>query len=321
MKGRLYMSYQLIKEGVDKIKEINFWSAFLVKYDHKKHPDEYECFNLNFSTSELLYNTVVNMSNSYIAIVNKYDNNVLEYTGMNPKNVVDKISVDNVVMSNSWKSLLNHINCSDDETPLRQIKANAYVFKGTYTLDDLEKNIYLITCKNPIKTYNNKKGVVPTFLSRNNTVIEADEPLIHFNRSFDAIVYRNILYMINTNCERVFNMEYSHKIITNKCLSKLIEKNIIENFDTYKKYVMSGQTSKNFLTYNESIVEKLNQTEYKTILSEKLHIPYNKQTGQFDLSDSNHAKIFTKAICDKTKYNMFDNGICEVPISIPISFD
>lgn len=45
--------------------------------------------------------------------------------------------------------------------------------------------------------------------------------------------------------------------------------------------------------------------------------PYNKK---FDLSEPNNAKNFTLAICDKTKFNMFDDGVCEVSSSTPILF-
>lgn len=52
---------------------------------------------------------------------------------------------------------------------------------------------------------------------------------------------------------------------------------------------------------------------------DELKIPYDYTSKKFDLIDEKQADVFTKAICGKTKYNMFTDGVCEVPNSIPLN--
>lgn len=311
------MSYTLIEEGITKAKEIATWSSVLVEYNHSKHPNEYICYDMNFSSIDLLSKTITSMCDSFLSIVNKYDKKVMDYTGQNPKNVVDKLLTSNDVISKCWNSLIEHINNSDDTTEFKHIKANAYVFVGSYNLSDgTSENIYLITRKNPLLTY--KKGRTPIFTSQNNTIDKADEPLVQFSKSFDAIVYKNNIYMINNNCESIFNMEYTHKIICKNHLSELKTANIIADFENYSSFASAGQNPKKFITYDASIIEKLKQTKWRNKLAKDLKIPLDSTTNQFDLHEEINARKFTLAICGKTKLNMFDDGICEVHNSTPL---
>lgn len=312
------MSFNLIEQGLNKTKDVTSWSSFLIEYNHKAHPNEYVCYDMKFSTGKLLKDTISDMCATYLNVVNKYEKKVIDYTGYNPKNVVDKIGTDNVLIKDCWKSLIDHINVSDDTTSFKNIKATAYIFVGTYKTDSGEfKNLYLLTRKNPLYTYKKNRSAI--FTSQHNTISEADEPLVQFNKCFDALIYNNILYMINSNCESIFNMEYSHRKICQKCLSELEKSNIIEDITVYKNYATVGQVPKKFITYDSVIVNKLKLPKWQKQLSKDLKIPLNTKTNQFDLSNETNAKIFTLAICGKTKLNMFDDGICEVHSSTPLN--
>lgn len=312
------MSYDLIKGGLDKVNSIDSWSLALINYNHKSRPNEYTCYALNFETDDLLKQTINDMCINFLNIVEKYGKNVQEYTGFNSKNVVDKIETNHELISEAWKALIQSLNVCDDTTDLKDIKSNAFIFTGTYkNADDEQQNIYLLSRKNPILTY--KKGRVKIFSSsRHNTIQEIGEPLVQFGKCFDALIYKNVIYMINSNCESIFNMEYTHKVLCKKSLDILENAMIIDDFDAYKDFSLFGQTPKKFITFDASIVEKLKYEDNRKILVEELQIPFNSNTQKFDLSNQNHAQIFTKAICGKTKYNMFSYGVCEVPSSTPL---
>lgn len=164
-----------------------------------------------------------------------------------------------------------------------------------------------------------KKGRTPVFTSKCNTIGEANEPLVQFSKCFDAFVYNDIVYMINSNCESIFNMEYSHKIICKQHLAELESIKIIKDMEHYKKYAFYGQNPKKFITYDSLIVDKLRKIKFRSELSQKLKIPLDAKTNKFDLSNENNAKNFTLVICGKTKLNMFDHNVCEVPSSIPLN--
>lgn len=311
------MSYQLIQEALNKIGQISTWETLLVKYNHTSYPNQFTCYNINFAQDSILLNTLSDMKGTFLKIIDRYDKKVEMYSGYNPKNVVEKLALDNPIINDAWDSLIQHINCSDDSTEIKNIKANAYIFIGTYSEASSTKNIYIIARKNPVLSF--KKGRAPIFTSRHNVLDKADDPLLQFGKCFDALVYNNAIYMINSNCESIFNMEYSHKKICQKSLDALEASSIIEDMSAYRQFATTGQTPKKFISYDETIVEKLKEPRWRRKVIQELKIPFNNTTKKFILNEEQHARIFTLAICGKTKLNMFDEGICEVPTSTPLN--
>lgn len=313
------MSRSRINEALSRVNSIENWSLDLIKYDHKLRPNEYTSHTVNFQNNDLFIKTVKDMGSVFSLIIEEYENHFLNYSGNNPKNVVDKISISHALLSIPWGNLIQSLSVSDDVTQLKEIKPNAFIFTGTYTdHEDNSKNIYLLSRKNPISSY--KPGKVKKFISRNNVITEINEPIIQFGKSFDALIYNGILYSINHNFESVFNLEYSHKIICKESLSVIEASGLISDIEAYKAFALKGQHPKKFLTFNQAIIDNIRNEENIRIFTEELHIPYDSQTQKFDLQDETYADLFTKAICDKTKYNMFTGGICEVSNSAPITF-
>lgn len=311
------MSFQKIESAIKTAKQITHWNFQLIEYNHKKSPNEYVCYNINFASAQLINDIIISMCDAFLAVVKK-QNRILEYTAQNPKNTTEKLDVTSELMQLSWSSLVEHINNSDDSVDLKDISANAFIFVGNYEdANGKSKNLYLLTQKNPVLSF---KKRTPIFSARNNTITKTTEPLVQFGKCFNILIVDNILYSINNNFESIFNIEYSHKIVCHERLQDLETADIVDDIETYKVFASSGQNPKKFITYEPEIVEKLKKQEYKDLLKNRLHIPVNPTTNKFDLSDLKNAKNFTLAICDKTKNNMFDDGICEVPSSSPISF-
>ena len=311
------MSFNKIESAIITAKQITHWDFHLIEYNHTKNPNEYVCYNIPFASAQLLNDIVSSMCDTFLTIVKK-QNNILNYTAQNPKNTTEKFDITSELMQLSWPSLIEHINNSDDSVDLKDISANAFAFVGNYEdTDGNNKNLYLLSRKNPVLTF---KKRVPILSARNNTITETTEPLVQFGKSFSILIVDNTLYSINNNFESIFNIEYSQKIVCQERLQDLEAADIVDDISSYKLFASSGQNPKKFITYNPEIVEKLKEQEYKDILKNRLHIPVNPATDKFDLSDSKNARNFTLAICDKTKNNMFDNGVSEVPSSSPISF-
>lgn len=311
------MSYNLIKESLEKVNSIDTWSLALIKYHHKARPNDYTCYELNFKTDTLLKSTVSDMCSAFLSIIDKDNKDIKDYTGSNSKNDVDKINIENQLIKVPWDSLIESINVADDSTELKNIKSNAFIFVGTYEKDNKEHNIYLISRRNPIYTY--KKGRGKIFESRHNIIKEIDEPLLQFGKTFDALIYKGILYTINNNFETIFNMEYTHRIVCKNSLETLESLDIIHDFKSYESFALSGQHPRKFSTFDKSIIDNIQSENSLRILVDELNIPYNQETQKFNLNENKHADLFTKAICGRTKYNMFMDGVCEVPNSTPLS--
>lgn len=311
------MSYQNIKEGLEIINSTTSWSLALISYNHKSRPGEFTCHSINFQTDELLKKTISEMCTSFISIIDNSGKLVEDYNGTNSKNAVEKIPVSNFLIASQWNKLINSLNDCDDSVELKDIKPQAYIFAGTYTVDNQDQNVYLLSRRNPIYTY--KKGKGKIFESRQNRIQEISEPLIQFGKTIDAIIYKGVLYSINNNFESIFNMEYSHKIACKASLETIENKSIIDDFENYKAFALSGQHPRKFLTFDKRILDNIQEEANLDILTQQLKIPYDRSKGKFILSEEKHAQIFTKAICGKTKYNMFIDGVCEVPNSIPLN--
>lgn len=182
----------------------------MIEYNHKKNPNEYICYDINFASAELMSNIITSMCDVFLDVVKK-QNRILEYTAENPKNTTEKLYVNSTLIKTSWTSLINHINSSDDSISLKDISANGYVFTGRYkNFDGDNKNLYLLAQKNPVISF---KKRLPIFSTRNNTIAETTEPLVQFGKCFDILIVDDILYSINNNFESIFNMEYSHRIV------------------------------------------------------------------------------------------------------------
>jgi len=311
------MSYQYIEEGINVINSVTSWSLALIEYNHKTHPGEYTCYSLGFQSDELLKSTITDMSGYFLNIIQTNDQMVQEYTGTNSKNVVDRLSVSNDLVKTQWKNLLSSLNECDDNKSLVDIKSNAYIFAGTYSQDGKDRNIYLLSRKNPVYTY--KKGKGKIFESRHNKITEISEPLIQFGKTYDVLIYRDVIYSLNNNFESIFNMEYSHRVICKSSLEIIKKASIIKNYENYEKFALSGQHPRKFISFDKGIVDNIRRKENLDIIVLELKIPYDKNVMKFDLTDISHAELFTKAICNKTKHDMFSDGLCEVPNSIPLN--
>lgn len=311
------MSYEKIKEGLQKIDSITSWSLALINYNHKSRPSEYTCYSLNFNTDELLKKTISEMCEKFLVVIDNNGKQIQNYTGTNSKNITDKILVSNSLINQQWDNLIESLNVCDDSLTLKDIKSQAYIFAGTYTVEGEHHNIYMLSRKNPIYTY--KKGKGKIFESRHNKIQEISEPLVQFGKTFDALIYDNTLYSINNNFESIFNMEYSHKIACKSSLEIIEASSIINEFEKYKTFALSGQQPRKFITFDKRIIENIKEPSNLNILTQELKIPYDTIQEKFNLSDEKHAEVFTKAICGKTKYNMFTSGVCEVPNSIPLN--
>jgi len=315
--GGFRMSYEKIKEGLEKINSATSWSLALINYNHKSRPNEYTCYSLSFQTDELLKKTLSEMCANFISVIDKNDRKIEYYTGTNPKNVVDKILLSDNLINHQWNNLIESFNNCDDSVDLKNIKSQAYMFAGTYITEGEYQNIYILSRKNPIYTY--KKGKGRIFESRNNKIQEITEPLVQFGKTFDVLIYNKTIYTINNNFESIFNMEYSHRIICKSSLEIIKNASIIDNFDTYKDFALSGQNPRKFITFDKRIIENIKKEPNLKIFTQELKIPYDPNREKFILSDEKHAELFTKAVCGKTKDNMFTGGIREVPNSIPLN--
>lgn len=312
------MSSEKLNTAISTAKSITNWTAYFMNYDHIRKPNEFNIYKLPFATDTLLKDTITEMCDVFKNTVDKSVDKISDYTADNPKNTMDKLNVRDTIISDNWTNILTGIDSSDSSVDLKSVKVNSYLFKGVYLNDDGENRaIYLLTVKNPILNYKKQRNI---FSFKNNSIEKTNEPLVQFKKSFDMIIFEDVLYAINNTFEGLFNMERSRKIVCREKIQSLTDADIVLDIDSYTSFATSGFNPRKFITYNATIVEKLKQNEWKNKLATELKIPIDQTTQKFDLSETANAKNFTLAICDKIKLNMFDDGVCEVSAATPVSF-
>lgn len=309
------MSYDKIIECKNKIENITSWRMNLIHFNHRRAPDKFTCYEVNFDNENDLFEVIKSMYETFTYIIEtKYNSTVKQYTGFNPKNCVDKLSTSEEVIEDAWTNLINSIADSDDMTDFNNIKCNAFIFTGTYTNeDDDEKNIHIICKRNPIANYKKK-----FFTSVHNELTKIKDPILQFPNCFDAVIFEESLYMINSNCELIFNLEQSHKKICKQRLSEIEALNLITDIEVFNGYALAKHNPRKFRTFDSNILSKICNPEHMESLCSKLHIPFISDTNQIDLSNEDDAINFINVICGRTKRDFFEETLYEVSDFTPL---
>ncbi|MTK22762.1 DUF4868 domain-containing protein [Turicibacter sanguinis] len=220
------------------------------------------------------------------------------------------------VIKEPWSNLIQSLSTADDCTKIKKPTYDAFIFSGTYKTDnDESENIYILCKNNPIVNYK-KKSI---FTCTNNTLKKNKDPLFNFPKCFDAVIYKNTLYMINLNCETIFNLERSHKNICKRHLNEIAETNIISNMEEFERCALSNKNPQKFLTYNHEILKKFANPEELETLCQELKISIDPSNNQLLFADEKSIKGFISVICGRAKRELFEDSLCEVLNSTPLN--
>lgn len=297
------MSLDKIKEARAKLKDVTSWQTLLIEYDHKKRPNEYTCNEFNFSDINELKQIISDAFYVFMYNINKVGATVHTYTGFNSKNTVEKI-VDvrtSLLTKKNWRKFTTSIASCNDSAPIDNKKCSAYAFVATYTdAEQQPHNIYFLTKKNPIVNLKEKRILI----FKNNTVKKASEPLLQFNKTFDVLVYENNLYSLNLNFEDIFNLERTHKRMTNDGLLKIKSKSVIANYSEFKEYARKGHTPRSFVTFSETNLNLLEDLEARKAIAKKLGLTLDAN-NKFVLDDDLKRGSFVKFVCDKLSRHIY----------------
>ncbi|WP_317327270.1 Kiwa anti-phage protein KwaB-like domain-containing protein [Turicibacter sanguinis] len=311
------MSLQKIVEGKQKLSEVDFWEMALIKYKHPKNsPSHFDCYTVNFTNPDELKALISTMYDNFVGLIQKkFNSDIQMYTGFSSKKCVDKILISDEVIHEPWSNLIQSLSRVDNSKKIKKPNYDAFIFSGTYKNDNQEnKNIYILCKNNPVVNFKKK-----IFTFTNNTLEENKDTLFNFPKCFDAVIYEDTLYMINLNCETIFNLERSHKNICKKRLSEISQTNIISNMVEFERCALSNKNPQKFLTYNSDILNQFASPENLEELCQELGIAINSSTNQLEFANEKSIKNFISVICGRTKRELFEDSLCEVPTSTPLS--
>lgn len=305
------MSIEIIKEALTNLCYDKSWKCVLVRYKHKTHPNEFMSYDFSFLRHAELSALLKDICDATMAVIDKNHCTVQGYTLSNAKNVIEKLSLESQDIKTAWTAFSNSVENSDDSVDWHKVKACAYVFRGTYTsIDGEEKNLYLISKKNPIINFRRKTYIEAIIEGgRKNAVAQFEEPLLQFNAVFDCMVIGNNLYGMNLNFESIFNLPYTRKVLTEASLTKIESYDIIEenSLKNLKEFSMKGHNPKRYLTFQEDRLEVLKDLRKRKNRAALLELKLDPDSKKFILETDEEAKQLVNYLCKKLATDIEDN--------------
>ena len=302
------MSIQYIKSIFENISTCSAWSLQIIKITHSSRN------GISYLAREIQIEPVGRVDKHIKILADKYLNNEQDglgqytdcrnYDGSSDSQVIYKLDKSNHLISQDYELLIQVISTPDTEINPLELKTQASVVKGTIRIDNQEVAVKFISMQNPITTLKNK------FWSANGTFHEISDKVLTLRNSVDVIIVNDTVYMLNLSGEKLFNMERSYNKI---CLSKvelISQKNIIDNFDIFKKCATSGHNPRKFVSFNDSHLEKLVDTRTRKQIAAQFNIKLTND--RFDASEEGIADKIVKLLCQRGMLNPFDAVPMEV---------
>ena len=302
------MSIQYIKSIFENISTCSAWSLQIIKITHSSRN------GISYLAREIQIEPVGRVDTHIKILADKYLNNEQDglgqytdcrnYDGSSDSQVIYKLDKSNHLISQDYELLIQAISTPDTEINPLELKTQASVIKGTIRIDNQEVAVKFISMQNPITTLKNK------FWSANGTFHEISDKVLTLRNSVDVMIVNDTVYMLNLSGEKLFKMERSYNKI---CLSKvelISQKNIIDNFDIFKKCATSGHNPRKFVSFNDSHLEKLVVTRTRKQIAAKFNIKLTND--RFDASEEGIADKIVKLLCQRGMLDPFDAVPMEV---------
>lgn len=296
------------KKNIQNIGEMSF-NAYILNFNNLDEITEYTSYKLKFD-KDILQQISLSMVECFINLIKKKNFLFEDYDGYNNKISVDKINIENELISENWKNLLSSIE-NYNEFKSFNIKSNSFFVEiGNNTND----NIYLIIKQSPLNIFKKQKNI---FKVNDFTVENTEDKLIRFPKSTDIIIYKDIMYNINYNFEDIFGINNSIKCFCKKNINHLISSEIVYFKDNIniEKFFDKKKVYKRFLTYSETKIPILLQEDKRKYIKEKLNIDFNSDENQYILDSDEKIDNFTKIISGKIHKDFFNDNLLEVSSS------
>lgn len=309
------MSIKIIKEALTNLSYDKSWKCVLVRYKHNTHPNDFISYDFSFLRQAELSALLKDTCDATIAVIDKNQCTVQGHTFSNPKNVIEKLSLESQDIKDAWTAFCNSVENSDDSVDWHKVKACAYVFRGTYkSTDGEEKNLYLISKKNPIINFRRKTYIEAIKEGgRKNAVAQFEKPLLQFNAVFDCMVIDNNLYGMNLNFESIFNLPYTRKVLTEARLSDIETSGIIEEdfLKPFKDFSLKGHNPKRYLTFQKDRLKILKDSRKRKARAARLKLKLHEQTNKFILETEADMKQLVNYLCKRLANDIEDKTIVE----------
>ncbi len=301
------MSIAFLEQCVTILRNTTTWAVSLISYKHHDDGETFTAQRIDFEDGNEAQTIAASQGDLFLRKAREAQG-IFDYNGENTKSQIIRIRLAESPLNGAWELLRTAIRNNDDQRSLENHMFQAYAFVGTYNDSGSDKEIILITKRNPVINLKRKKYIK----ARNNTLVKSEEPILQFSDTCDFIVKDGIMYCGNFNFESMLNAERTYKKVCESKLEMVAGVDLIDDINAFKEFAMKGHTPKMFFTYDHRVVNALTDKAKAKKVSEDFRIPFNESTGKFNVSDVGTAGVFTKIICGRLKANIAIDGYCEI---------
>jgi len=145
------------------------------------------------------------------------------------------------------------------------------------------------------------------FLSRQKTrlctsisgeVVVSEKPILKFTPAVDFILIGDVCYFNSSAIEKDFDLENRHFAIAAKHMTLIGEADIVSDYETLEKAVLSARNSRKFANFDEQILDHI--TRMGVVEREDFLSTYGitiDKSGRMDTSDSEQCGLIIDLLC------------------------
>lgn len=305
------MSISKIKSVFENVATCDAWSLQLLQIKKSKRNGTTYCGReITLSPEGTLTNFLTEISDRYCSQekgLEKMFESVTDYDGSIVDKTIYKLTTDNELISTEYPSFVEAIGNPDSEVDPLEFSTQAYLLKGVISICGEELSIKMISMQNPVTSLKHK------FLCAYGTFTEISDKVISLRTAIDVVIIENTVYMLTLAGENLFNMERAYKSVCEKQTTNIIDSNIINDAEAFSSIASCGHNPRKFVSFNESHLQKLKNTNSRKKMSKKFSI--HLDGDKFDMSQPGAADKLVKLLCDRGMVDPFDDNPMEVSSS------
>ena len=293
----------------DRLKKCDNWSLYLLKItSSKKMGVLYYTRQIMLAPEGKLCEVVSSICKQYMegeySLKNKFER-IEEYDGVNIGNIIYRLPTDSEMICAEFNALIGALNDPGAEGDLKPSRYNGYVINGRLADDE---PIRLISLQNPITSYEHKHR----FFCDGSSFKEITGNVLQLKSYVDAIIFKEHLYMMNLNAEKLFDMERSYKKKCEEEAQNIVDQGIVSDAEAFVAAANSGHNPRKFISFNQRNLELLAKSKKtREKIGEKFKIPLTT-SGTFDTTDKKNSDNLVKILCNKAMLEPFGQEPMEV---------
>lgn len=302
------MSIDLLRSVFQNLYSGANWSLQLLNIKSSKHNgvsyssrqiilDEKELINIRNSISDAYLGKERKSISSY--------NDVREYDGSADNFTVYRINSKNNLISNEYTAFLNVIaNPNNEENPFKY--GSGYLIQGEILIEENKRNIKLISIHTPITTLKHK------FLHEKGAFREFSGKVLSLRPLIDIVIVDDMIYFLNLNGEKLFNMERSYKLVCHEKVMEIETADIISGIEIFKSAAETGYNPRKFISFNKKRLDALKNNDIIVNISKRFSIPLDATGKKFDANKEGSTEKIVKLLCNRGMIDPFDESAMEV---------